>query len=448
MPFAYNQYLNPNDFPLVTESVISLKNDKHNSEGFLITLNGVIYHFYREDIFHTHTSNTGKIVMRKSYDEGETWTEPITIYNSEYDDRNIHGGVTSDNKIILTFRKFDAFTNQHIEYCLLYSDDFGNTWHGPFTIHTNGTSSGTNKIFGNNEIGYYNTIYNSNYCELRHSWDGINWDSIVYIWDYRFSDSYKISEVCIEYFGNGTMIALFRNDKFLLGETFLQAESFDYGKTWTEPKLTNIADGFFCPSPLIFYYKDFDDVWVIATDRRGDNGHPLVHNDSHVWLYKANPDEIFGNPTGYKLFLSFQRPNNTFYRFYGYPCHTFTPSGNILVIYTESENTVNGEIAFFYQFKIIYNLLKDNYLEQNSNNFIVYPNPTPDIITFKVNSFPFELAITNTNGNIIFKKNYNYNLNNTNSMLINLNVSFLPAGVYILKIIYKNEIKKAFFLKI
>ncbi len=123
--------------------------------------------------------------MRKSYDNGDTWTNLEDVYNSPFDDRNIHGDITEDGRIIITFRKFDAFTYTDIGYFMLYSDDFGVTWNGPFEINTQAASSGTHQIFGNNIMGYYNVIYTHNYCEMRHSWDGVNWDSIVFVWDFR-----------------------------------------------------------------------------------------------------------------------------------------------------------------------------------------------------------------------------------------------------------------------
>ncbi|MGQ9847609.1 MAG: sialidase family protein, partial [Bacteroidales bacterium] len=336
---SWAQYLNPNSYPLVTIPIISYQTEDHNSEGFLITIDSTVYHFFRQDpgITGYHTGNGGRIMLRTSNDNGDTWSTPIVIYDSPYDDRNVHGGITENGRIIVTFRKYDAPTATHIEYCFMYSDDKAQTWHGPFTVATEGHTSGTNQIFGNNNIGYYNIIYSTNYCEMRHSWDGSNWDSIIYIWDYRLSNLYKISEASFTYLGNGVIIGLFRNESGILGENFFQVESYNYGLNWTEPTLTNIAEGFFCPSPWIFYEPVFNHVWVIATDRRGNFSNFYNHNQDAIWLYKMYPDEIIGNPNDYLPFLVFERPNPSFYRFYGYPASTKTPDGNYLVLFTESE---------------------------------------------------------------------------------------------------------------
>ncbi len=45
--FLYAQYLNPNGYPLITEPIISYKTVDHHSEGFLVTLDSVVFHFFR-----------------------------------------------------------------------------------------------------------------------------------------------------------------------------------------------------------------------------------------------------------------------------------------------------------------------------------------------------------------------------------------------------------------
>ena len=444
--FSWAQYLNPNDYPLVTEPVLSYKTIDHNSEGFLVTLDSTIYHFFRQDPGQSgnHVGNGGRIMMRTSTDNGDTWTNPVVIYDSPYDDRNVHGGVTENGRIIVTFRKYDAFNLTHIEYCFMYSDDKAHTWQGPFTINTEGVSSSTNQIFGNNNIGYYNTISSSKYCELRHSWDGSNWDSIVYVWDFRLSNQYKISEASFTYLGNGVIIGLFRNDSIAFGQTYLQVESYDYGKSWTELQLTNIADGFYCVSPFIFYDPDYNHVWVIASDRRGY----YSHDQESIWLYKMYPDEIVGSPQSYIPFLVIQRPKPSFYRFYGYPSSTKTPDGNYLVIFSESEYRSKPEWAYLYQFKILYKIYFNDISAINNekmHNFKVYPNPASKQIFIPLNrSDEHQLNIYNELGQLVFQtivpKEFGSNY-------FNINIESLPAGIYKCIAQSFNETKVATFVK-
>lgn len=443
------QYLNPNGFPLITNPVISYKTVDHNSEGFLVTLDSTVFHFFRQDssIYGNHIGNTGRIVMRTSNDNGDTWTNPITIFNSPYDDRNIHGGITEDGRIIVTFRKFDAPTTTHIEYCFMYSDDKGQTWDGPFTVATEGVSSGTNQIFGNNNIGYYNCILSSKYCELRHSWDGSNWDSIVYIWDYRLTNQYKISEASFAYLGYGVIIGLFRNESNIFGENYYQVESYDYGKTWTEPTLTNIANGLFCPSPWIFYEPVYNDIWVIAIDRRG-NFPNYSHEHDSIWLYKVSPDEILGNPRDYYPFLVFPRPNPSFYRTYGYPASTKTPDGNYLVIFTESEfRNPKSEWAYLYQFKILYHNSPVSTIAYNniSSSIKVFPNPASTEIFIPIDgSYDNQIFVFNDIGQTIMQFDAK---KETGSKFYHINVESLMPGLYNCVIVSPTEKKVATFIK-
>ncbi len=447
-------YLNPNEHPLITQPIISLKTIYHQAEGFLVTHDTIIFNFFRQDtgISKNHTGNSGRIMMRKSYDNGDTWTTPEIIYNSNYDDRNIHGGITEDGRIIVTFRKYDASNYQHIEYGLIYSDDLGQTWEGPVIIQTEAVASGTHQIFGNNTMGYYNIIYTHKYCELRHSWDGVQWDSIVYVWDFRLTNQFKISEASFTYLGNGIIIGLFRNDSGVLGESFIQVESYDYGLTWSGLTLTNIAEGFFCPSPWIFYDYSHNHIWIIAIDRRGNFFPTYNHYSSSVWLYKHYPHEILGNAHGYVPFLTFPRPNPSFYRTYGYPVSTKTPDGNYLVIFSESEYRTNGEWAYLYQFKIIYNT--DPGVKISENNFdnlriSVFPNPSSDkinIVGSLVNNYnDYELSIYNNIGQLIFKENSKPRYDG--SFHIYLDINMWSEGIYRCVVKQNNELQTASFIK-
>jgi hypothetical protein len=447
---TWAQYLNPNDFPLVTEPIISYKTIDHNSESFLVTLDSTVYHFFRQDPGQTgnHTGNGGRIMMRTSNDNGDTWTNPVVIYDSQYDDRNVHGGITEDGRIIVTFRKYDAFAATHIEYCFMYSDNKGQTWEGPFTLITDGAASGTNQIFGNNIIGYYNSIYSSKYCELRHSWDGSNWDSIVYVWDYRLSNQYKISEASFVYLGNGVIIGLFRNDSGVFGENYFQVESYDYGKTWTEPALTNIAEGFFCPSPWIFFEPIHNDVWVIAIDRRGNFPPLYTHNQDAIWLYKMSPDEIIGDAHDYFPFLVFERPNPSFYRIYGYPASTMTPDGNYLILFTESQyRSFKSEWAFLYQFKILYNYSPISSItpNQTSTPLTIYPNPASEQIFIPLDrTCNNQISIYNELGQLALQTTAP---NEFGSNFYNISVESLKSGIYKCVIQTPTENKVATFIK-
>ncbi len=81
----------------------SLINEDHTSEGFLISLeDGIIVHFFRLDPGEngSHIGNKGRIVKRVSLDDGNTWSSHSIVYEDDFDDRNVHGGITDDNLIV------------------------------------------------------------------------------------------------------------------------------------------------------------------------------------------------------------------------------------------------------------------------------------------------------------------------------------------------------------
>ena len=434
--FAFAQKQNLTSYPEVTPYSISLKNADHNSDGFLVTLSsGRIIHFFRIDPGQAggHIGNSGKIAKRYSDDDGFTWSVAEDIYNDQWDNRNIHGGIIGTDTITLTFRSYDAFANSHKGYYIMYSFDAGSTWTTPTLVTTEGKASGTNQIFKIPHRGYYHSIYDMNYLELRYSPDGLNWDSIVNVWDYRTSHLFITSEACFTSLGNDTIIGLIRNDAIVLGQTFLQVVSTDAGVTWSQPTITNIADSLFCPSPWLFYDSTNNDIWVIATDRRGEIGSPFTHFEEKIWIYKNSPDQIINNSLSYNLFDSVLRPFPNTKRFYGYPVSTKKANGNYLVLFIESEyRGSNGEWAYFYQFNINYG--PDNISQiffNNNESFLLYPNPTLENITIEINnrvipSYSGNITIVSAIGKTMFSENIN-SLQNNKYVVNCMNFS---AGLY------------------
>ncbi|MCX7954238.1 MAG: T9SS type A sorting domain-containing protein [Bacteroidales bacterium] len=444
-----SQYLNPGGYPLITIPTESYKTLDHASEGILITIDTTIFHFFRLDpgIMGNHTGNGGRLVMRYSYDKGDTWSELKTIFNSPYDDRNVNGGLVQNNTILLNFRIYDAPPQIHKGYYYIYSTNKGETWSDTIKVNTLGRSSDTHKIIGNDEIGYYNAIYAYDYCEIWHSWNGVDWDSIVYIFDYRNDPLINFSEICFEYLGNGVFLGLFRNESNIPGQRgYYQVESYDFGKSWTHPEITNICDGFYCVSPCLFYDKIHNDLWIIACDRRGLN--TFGHYDDAIWLYKMSPDEVLQNPKGYYPFLVFQRPKPSFLRFYGYPSYTKLDNGDYLVIFTECEyrNSSKGEWAYLYQFKILYSTGFVNVKSESlsSNEVFIFPNPAYDVINISLNNtHAYQIKIYNQLGDLLLSRNIENHLN-----VAEINLKSLPSGFYYCEIITnKGSIIKKFIKK-
>lgn len=364
-------YAIPNIGP-VSESLVG---PDHTASGFVVTLStGTIVNFFRLDpgFWGSHAGNNSMIVKRTSTDGGLTWTSPVLVYNDVlYDDRNVYGGKLGQDTIILFFRKYDAYTYSENGLYYIYSPDGGLTWSPlQYFNHTPNTCFGSQQVIPIPTRGYMMALYGYNslwyYVELRFSHDGLNWDTIHYTWDYRVSQTYYLTEIQFTYCGNGRIIGFGRNQNGGYGDTFYQMVSLDYGYTWTQPTLTNIAAPFPCPAPSSFYDAANDDFWFIATDRRHYAGPAYSAFDSRVWLYKNKPSELIQSATSYTLVTSFLRPYPNFHMLYGYPIYTKRMDGSYLILFTESMKKSNYfEDADYYQFTISYDTISvkaDHYL--------------------------------------------------------------------------------------
>lgn len=389
---------------VVSEITPSLINSDHTSEGFLVTLNsGRVVHFFRLDpgFEGHHIGNKGKIVKRYSDDGGASWSAISVVYADSLDDRNINGGIVGNDRIVMTFRRYDADSLKHVDFNLIYSDDGGETWSPRQILNTNGVCGDTHTLISVPGKGYMNVFSNVNYIEIRYSHDGIDWSNLAYAWDYSLSLEYKINESCFAYTKDGKMVGLMRNETYTLGGNYYQVVSGDSGTTWTNPISTNIADSFFCPSPKIFYDERHDDLWTIATDRRGGNLLNSNNVNSEIWLYSNKVEDIFSNPRNWSLKKKMKRPLPSIYRLYGYAIYTKLKNGNYLVVFSEGSRKINNkEDADFYQFEIKY---IDTSNPMLTNISICYNDLTPDITTsgfnvkwFKDSTFTDLIGFGNT----------------------------------------------------
>jgi hypothetical protein len=140
-----------------------------------------------------------------------------------------------------------------------------------------------------------------------------------------------------------------------MNATFFQVVSEDYGYNWTNPVHTNIASPFFCPSPLLFYDEENQDLWVFAPDRRNFSSSVYPASESRLYIYRNKINEIIYNPQGYTLAYSYLRPIPNWYRFYGYPTSTRRASGDYLIVFTDCFRKPNNfEETNFFQFTFGY----------------------------------------------------------------------------------------------
>lgn len=318
-----------------------------------------------------HVGNNSYIGKRVSLDGGITWSEPELIFGDQYDDRNVVGGLTNDDRIILFFRRYNASNGQSVDFRVMWSDDEGQSWDMDTVDISPAIVSTTHHLIYVEGRGYMQAFFSDDYADVRFSADALTWDSITWAWDYRQSHAFDISELSLAYAGGGKMIGIIRDNSY---GSFYHVSSSDTGRTWTEPVRSNIAAPWFCPAPLIFYDQQDDSLYVITTDRRSENSQPA--EDSQIWIYRNHVDEVLNDPLNFNLIHQYDRPDPNWYRFYGYPSYCKKNNGNYLVIFSESLKIGSLEDADLYQFEMIRNTTS-NQLDVGEH-FVVFPNPYSD----------------------------------------------------------------------
>lgn len=342
----------------LTDIVSSLKSNDHTSEGFLVTLrDGTIIHVFRMDpgIVGSHVSNGGCICKRSSFNNGVSWTDPVVVYNDEYDDRNIRGGLLDDDKIIVFFRRCNIGEQQYesVDLGYILSLDGGKTFSSMrnlnFDIPSEISEVWIDNLTKIGENRYLLPVHGVGYCEMKVfsiENNEILFENENYIFDPSISFDLKIDEPYCCLASGSNIICLFRDEREG-GTNYYQSVSSDNGRTFTIPEKTNIIPDFFCPSPLIIYDSSLlQNILVIGTDRRKEA------LKSKIWIYNNSVEQATANSYSYTLFSTLSRPVPSDYFFYGYPITTKMINGNYLVIITESLNDGINEDADFYQFEL------------------------------------------------------------------------------------------------
>lgn len=343
--------------PIISEISPSLVNLDHTSEGFLVTLNnGEITHIFRQEnsISGGHIGNSGGIYKRISLDNGKNWSKPEVVFNDQYDDRNIRGGITQEGYIIVFFRRLDAKDWTSIDLNYIISTDGGKTFSTrqkiDFDFDPDIWEVWIDNFAQISKNKYLLPVHGVGYCEMRSfSLDGssIKFDNYKWHWDKDVTMPLGIDEpyICVK---ENKVICLFRDERIQNRTNYYQSTSSDYGRTWSNPQKTNIAISYFCPSPLIFVEPNLNnDVFVIATDRRTPDSY-----NSRIWIYNSNFEQVFQNSNNYKELKTISRPKPNNYVFYGYPIVTKMKNGKWLIIITESLEDGINEDTDFYQFEI------------------------------------------------------------------------------------------------
>lgn len=350
--------------------------DDHVSEGFLVPLDdGRMLLVFRFDPgIEGHHIGLDGYIASIYYDPGkDEWGEVNTVYNSHrYDDRNIHGGITEEGRIVIFFRRYDGHNTEGRYF--IYSDDNGQTWSDlqvfeplsdPEALEMRGNMS-TGRMFYNPDMEKYNMlgflyswdqnrIYTSRRRYIAYSDDGSSWDEYNFVVD---DSDYRLNEIAGAWCGNNRIIVLQRDDNRQYGHPLVQVESYDNGLTWTKPTPTNIPpENHWGAGPQMIYDQKRDLIIAMTSDR-----YSRPDEQNSLYIYTARPDAVFGNPKGWTLQHELLRPLSSLdaagnrplnLNLYGYPTIAPINECEYLVVFTERSRMHGSEQADLYYFRMI-----------------------------------------------------------------------------------------------
>ena len=349
-PKAYTVYVSPAK-PL-------LFGHDHNSEGFLVPLDdGTLRLIFRVDpgTKGDHVGTDGYIAQ-VSYDpRQDTWGQATTVYNSpQWDDRNIHGGITREGRIVVFLRRFDGKKTDGIYF--IYSDDKGRTWSPLQTYGKTEGMVGTGQMFYNPDIGKYSIMYRTdNRNEILFSDNGSSWKESRLV---AHDPKTDLTEIAGAWAGNNQIVALIRDDKRKYGHPLLQVTSRDNGQTWSTPAATNLPPKqHWGAAPQLIYDQKRDLLIALNSDR-----YSRPNEQNSLFIYTARPADVIENPKGWTLQHELKRPWASLgfegdrplnQNLYGYATIAPINENEYLVVFTERAVMQGTEQADLYYFRMI-----------------------------------------------------------------------------------------------
>lgn len=205
-----------------------------------------------------HCCPYGREVIMRSKDNGNTWSLPQEVYNSELDDRDSNLTTLKDGTLLLSW-----FTSTAFETCgwneraaritdkmreellgtwMLKSHDSGETWEPnpikiPVGMHISPVELSNGSLISIGwDLQYPKT--EKKLCSYKSLDQGKTWKKTSNIECARLADGKpELNENHVIDTGNGNLVALFRKCQDFLRQAF----STDCGETWTKPEITKIC---------------------------------------------------------------------------------------------------------------------------------------------------------------------------------------------------------------
>lgn len=213
----------------------SIANGKYQAFGITdIFPSGTLVTVYSEG--DNHVLNNGVIKMKKSHDNGRTWTTTTIVNNTP--GVSIpgmgSGGVTQSGRLIVFYYRFFGSTFQSLN--IIYSDDEGATFSSPVTVSPTPYTSNIlpygplAKIGGDSLLlCFYGFNGDTSGVKIIKSGDdGVTWGSPITIVQDTIN---SYDETSVAYLGGNSMIAISRTE--VNNGHYAQFLSTDNGNTWS-----------------------------------------------------------------------------------------------------------------------------------------------------------------------------------------------------------------------
>lgn len=338
--------------------------NSHASEGGLAFAGKKkIMVVYRKDPSLSHISNSSRIVAKTSLNNGKTWGNEVTVYDSRFDDRNLVVGNLPNGNIIIVFRRYNFDSQETVDSGFIISKDDGNSWSDYEKIV--GSEKLLNQPFGRIVTTDNETSFLINYGDT----------GIVkkYFTNDNFSSSPKertiikysskiLQEPFLVNLSGTKSIILFRNGNGGVGQSsYFQYNSIN-GNNYYYKGETNIFNDFdrSVRSPVSLRYDFKTNLLEVCTNSR-ILAHSSRNPDNELRIYRQDADIIFENQKKYELKHVIKRPLPSNHWFYGYPKHINISKKEVLYIITDSKindltisplRHISNEQANLYSFKI------------------------------------------------------------------------------------------------
>jgi hypothetical protein len=271
----------------------------YESEAYPVECNdGSIVCAYRKGA--GHYENTGRVIVRRSTDQGRTWGSEIEVANdASYDTRNQCLGIDrASGRLICFYRIINASADDHIAHYFKTSTDNGVTWSSATDIDSTVNLSGDSAAFGRcvqTANGLMQLFYNvDNEAVALFSTDGgQSWGGRVVVYDLsQTKEYYEPWPIAID---DDRIVVLARVDKgssAIENNQIAVFKSDDGGATWAEGASGEVtAQTIDNGSPCAAALTQGGQVCTAVTTRTGDGSEA-----NRFWITTMEREAFWANP--------------------------------------------------------------------------------------------------------------------------------------------------------